>query len=79
LARDPCAGRAEGLTIYDATYLELAMRRARPLQTKDEALIAAATRRGVRDGCRLIVRNGSARDGIAAPPAALRNPPVGPA
>jgi hypothetical protein len=33
--------RAEGLTTYDATYLELAIRRGLPLQTKDEALIAA--------------------------------------
>jgi predicted nucleic acid-binding protein len=33
--------RAEGLTTYDASYLELAIRRALPLQTKDTALIAA--------------------------------------
>jgi predicted nucleic acid-binding protein len=39
--------RAEGLTTYDATYLELAIRRGLPLQTKDEALIAAAPRSGV--------------------------------
>ena len=39
--------RAEGLTIYDATYLELAIRRGLPLLTKDEALIAAAARTGV--------------------------------
>jgi predicted nucleic acid-binding protein len=39
--------RAEGLTTYDATYLELAIRRGLPLQTKDEALIAAAERSGV--------------------------------
>ena len=39
--------RAEGLIIYDATYLELAIRRGLPLQTKDEALIRAAHRRGV--------------------------------
>jgi predicted nucleic acid-binding protein len=38
--------RAEGLTTYDATYLELAIRRGLPLQTKDEALIAAAERSG---------------------------------
>ena len=36
--------RAEGLTTYDAAYLELAMRRALPLQTKDGALIGAAER-----------------------------------
>ena len=39
--------RAEGLTAYDATYLELAIRRGLPLQTKDEALIGAAKRSGV--------------------------------
>jgi predicted nucleic acid-binding protein len=39
--------RAEGLTTYDAAYLELAIRRGLPLQTKDEALIAAAERTGV--------------------------------
>ena len=39
--------RAEGLTTYDASYLELAIRRGLPLQTKDEALIAAAERTGV--------------------------------
>jgi len=39
--------RAEGLTTYDATYLELAIRRGLPLQTKDAALIAAAERSGV--------------------------------
>jgi predicted nucleic acid-binding protein len=39
--------RTEGLTTYDATYLELAIRRGLPLQTKDEALIAAAKRIGV--------------------------------
>ena len=35
------------LTTYDAAYLELAIRRGLPLQTKDEALIAAAERSGV--------------------------------
>jgi prevent-host-death family protein len=39
--------RAEGLTTYDAAYLELAIRRGLPLQTKDEALIGAAKRTGV--------------------------------
>jgi predicted nucleic acid-binding protein len=39
--------RAEGLTTYDAAYLELAMRRGLPLVTKDGALIAAAGRSGV--------------------------------
>jgi predicted nucleic acid-binding protein len=36
--------RAEGLTTYDAAYLELAIRRGLPLQTKGEALIGAAKR-----------------------------------
>jgi predicted nucleic acid-binding protein len=39
--------RAEGLTSYDAAYLELALRRGLPLATKDEALVAAAKRVGV--------------------------------
>jgi predicted nucleic acid-binding protein len=39
--------RAEGLTTYDAVYLELAIRRGLPLLTKDKALIAAAARTGV--------------------------------
>jgi predicted nucleic acid-binding protein len=39
--------RAEGLTTYDAAYLELAIRRGLPLMTKDTALIAAAGRSGV--------------------------------
>jgi predicted nucleic acid-binding protein len=36
------------LTAYDATYLELAMRRGMPLATSDTALIAAAKVAGVR-------------------------------
>jgi len=39
--------RAEGLTAYDAVYLELAIRRGLPLSTKDDALISAAQRIGV--------------------------------
>jgi predicted nucleic acid-binding protein len=39
--------RAERLTLYDAAYLELALRRGLPLATKDEALLGAATRAGV--------------------------------
>ena len=35
----------EELTVYDATYLELALRLALPLATGDKALIAAAGRR----------------------------------
>jgi predicted nucleic acid-binding protein len=36
------------LTIYDATYLELALRLSLPLATLDKALIAAAAREGVK-------------------------------
>lgn len=39
--------RSEKLTIYDAAYLELALRLGRPLATFDKALSAAATRVGV--------------------------------
>lgn len=38
---------AEGLTVYDAAYLELALRRELPLATGDKALIAAAGRHGL--------------------------------
>jgi len=36
----------ERLTVYDASYLELALRLALPLATKDRDLVAAARRRG---------------------------------
>lgn len=39
--------RAEGLTTYDATYLELALRQGASLLTKDRELAQAALRRGV--------------------------------
>lgn len=39
--------RVEGLTTYDAAYLELALRLGAPLLTKDEQLARAARRRGV--------------------------------
>lgn len=39
--------RAERLTIYDAAYLELAMRRGLPLMTRDDELRAAAVRVGI--------------------------------
>jgi predicted nucleic acid-binding protein len=39
--------RAEALTTYDTTYLELAVRRGLPLATKDDALLSAAKRLGI--------------------------------
>ena len=39
--------RAEGLTAYDASYLELAIRLGLSLATKDRALARAAKRAGV--------------------------------
>jgi predicted nucleic acid-binding protein len=39
--------RAQNLSVYDATYLELAMRQALPLATLDENLKAAAAAVGV--------------------------------
>jgi predicted nucleic acid-binding protein len=42
---------AFGVGLYDAIYLELAMRRSLPLATLDEALRAAATRAGVSLAC----------------------------
>jgi predicted nucleic acid-binding protein len=39
--------RRHGLTIYDALYLELAIRRGWPLVTRDRRLIAAAQTDGV--------------------------------
>lgn len=37
----------EGLTAYDATYLDLATRRGLPLATRDRDLLQAARRRGI--------------------------------
>ena len=37
-----------GLTIYDATYLELALRRSLPLASRDEALTNAAKQCGLK-------------------------------
>jgi predicted nucleic acid-binding protein len=39
--------RRHRLSVYDATYLELALREQRPLATLDRALAAAATAEGV--------------------------------
>ena len=36
-----------GLTVYDASYLELALRRGLPLATRDKALMAAMVKAGV--------------------------------
>ncbi|MFN9636144.1 MAG: type II toxin-antitoxin system VapC family toxin [Synechococcaceae cyanobacterium] len=38
---------SHGLTVYDAAYLELALRRGLPLASRDKALQAAARREGV--------------------------------
>lgn len=40
--------REHSLTLYDAVYLELALRRGLPLATRDSALNKAAKRAGVR-------------------------------
>lgn len=40
--------RRHRLTVYDSAYLELALRRAIPLATRDKQLAAAAEREGVR-------------------------------
>jgi predicted nucleic acid-binding protein len=39
--------REQGLTLYDAAYLELAIRKGRALASGDADLLAAAERRGV--------------------------------
>ncbi len=39
--------REYGLSVYDATYLDLALRRGLPLATRDQALRSAAIRCGV--------------------------------
>lgn len=41
-------GLTHGLSSYDASYLELAMRRGLPLATQDDRLVRAATNTGVR-------------------------------
>ncbi len=38
--------RRRSLTVYDASYLELALRREAPLATLDQALVAAARKEG---------------------------------
>jgi predicted nucleic acid-binding protein len=40
--------REQDLTLYDAAYLELAIRTANPLATCDGSLLAAAARRNVK-------------------------------
>jgi predicted nucleic acid-binding protein len=39
--------REQNLSVYDAAYLELSIREALPLATRDKALAAAAKRCGV--------------------------------
>jgi predicted nucleic acid-binding protein len=41
------AARQSGLTVYDAAYFELALRRALPLATLDDKMRAAAQRAGI--------------------------------
>lgn len=45
-------GRRTGLSAYDASYLELAMRLGAPLATRDDRLRAAAAANGVRAAVR---------------------------
>jgi predicted nucleic acid-binding protein len=42
-----CLAETHRLTVYDATYLELALRRSLPLASLDRDLCAAASARGV--------------------------------
>jgi len=39
--------REYGLSVYDGTYLDLAMQQGMPLATRDKALIKAAKKAGV--------------------------------
>lgn len=48
LGRTLSLAREHGLSLYDATYLELAMRTGLPLATRDATLIRAAQRSGAR-------------------------------
>jgi len=50
MARNKTSELAEkyGLTVYNATYLEVALRRNLPLASRDSALMGAAKRCGVR-------------------------------
>ena len=51
LARTPdLLARQYDLSVYDASYLELAIRLAVPLATQDGALAAAATKAGLKAG-----------------------------
>ena len=47
LERVLALARAEGLTVYDAAYLDLAMRRGTELATLDKELVRAARRNGI--------------------------------
>lgn len=46
-ARTTTLAQSEGLTVYDAAYLELSTRLGLPLATKDKALAAAGRRTGL--------------------------------
>ena len=46
--RTSALAEEHGLSVYDAAYLELALRRALPIASRDKAILAAAARNGVR-------------------------------
>ncbi len=60
--------RRHRLTIYDAAYLELALRESLPLATLDQALAAAARSEGVE-----VIRG---RRGVTADPITFPRQPV---
>ena len=45
--RTSALAEEHGLSVYDAAYLELTLRRALPIASRDKAILAAANRNGV--------------------------------
>ena len=45
--RTSALAEEHGLSVYDAAYLELALRRELPIASRDKAILAAANRNGV--------------------------------